>query len=191
MQSKAPSWRPSWSPKLQLWQGVQSFSFVQSYIHSQNKREKNMKQRDNMKHLLYFLTVLTLLTGCNGDITAPVEITLDRDNCERCRMVISDKHFAAQVRGGPKKKAYLFDDMGCAVHWLKKQAWGEDETTKIWVTDYRNGRWLDARKAYYVSGQITPMDFGLGAVAEQVEGSMDFETAKAVLLAKKHKHHKP
>jgi hypothetical protein len=102
-------------------------------------------------------------------------------------MVLSDRHFAAQVRGGPKNKAYLFDDLGCAVHWLKKQPWGEDETTQIWVTDYRNGDWLNARTAYYVGGQITPMDFDFGAVPESVEGSVDFDTAKTQMLKKKKK----
>jgi nitrous oxide reductase accessory protein NosL len=140
-----------------------------------------------MKYLLYLLGVLALLISCSSNDTGPVEVKWDRDSCERCRMVLSDRHFAAQVRGGPKNKAYLFDDLGCAVHWLKKQPWGEDETTQIWVTDYRNGNWLNARTAYYVGGQITPMDFDFGAVPESVEGSVDFDTAKTQMLKKKKK----
>ena len=141
-----------------------------------------------MKYLLYFLSVIALLNvSCSND-TGTIEIKWDRDGCERCRMVLSDRHFAAQVRGGPKNKAYLFDDIGCAVHWLKKQPWGFDETTQIWVTDYRNGNWLNARTAYYVPGQTTPMDFDFGAMPESVEGSVDFEAAKMQMLAKKHRH---
>ncbi|MDM8557905.1 nitrous oxide reductase accessory protein NosL [Candidatus Parabeggiatoa sp. HSG14] len=135
----------------------------------------------------YLLTSLILFSACDdGGI---VNIKWDRDSCERCRMVISDPHFAAQLRGGPKNKAYLFDDIGCAVHWLKKQPWGEDENVKIWVKDYRDTeKWLDARKAYYVSQQITPMDFGFGATKKPVKGSIDFETAKTQIMAKTHRH---
>jgi nitrous oxide reductase accessory protein NosL len=143
-----------------------------------------------MKYLLFYLfAVIALLISCSND-TGTIEIKWDRDSCERCRMVLSDRHFSAQVRGGAKNKVYLFDDIGCAVHWLKKQSWGEDETTQIWVTDYRNGDWLDARTAYYISGQTTPMDFGFGAVPESVEGRVDFETAKMQMLAKEHRHMK-
>ena len=143
-----------------------------------------------MKYFFYLLSVVTLFTSlisCSND-TGLVDVKWDRDACERCRMVLSDQHFAAQVRGGPKNKAYLFDDLGCAVHWLNKQTWGE--TAKIWVTDYSNGKWLDARNAHYVPGQITPMDFEFGAVAELIKGSVDFATAKAKMLAKKQKSHK-
>jgi len=144
-----------------------------------------------MKYLFYILSVVTLFTlftiSCSNNDTGVVDVKWDRDACERCRMVLSDRHFAAQVRGGPKNKAYLFDDLGCAVHWLNKQTWGE--TAKIWVTDYRNGKWLDARTAHYVSGQITPMDFNFGAVAEPLKGSVDFATARAKMLAKKQKSH--
>ncbi len=139
-----------------------------------------------MKYFFYLLSVVTLFISCSNE-TGTVEIKWDRDSCERCRMAISDRHFAAQIRGGPKNKVYIFDDLGCALHWLNKQTW----EAKIWVTDYRNGLWLDARTAYYVPGQITPMDFDFGAVAEPLEGSVDFATAKAQMLAKKHKPHTP
>ncbi|RKZ53619.1 MAG: protein NosL [Candidatus Parabeggiatoa sp. nov. 3] len=137
------------------------------------------------QHLIYLFSIIVLLTGCYNDNTGPTEIKWDRHTCERCRMVLSDKHFAVQVRGGPKNQVYLFDDLGCAVHWLNKQKW---EANEIWIADYRNGEWLDARKAYYVAGQTTPMDFGFGAVAAPVSGSVDFETAKTAVLSKIHRH---
>jgi hypothetical protein len=47
------------------------------------------------------------------------------------------------------------------------------------VTDFRDGQWLDARTAYYVPGQRTPMDFGLGAVAQPEPGALAFSEAVA------------
>ncbi len=135
---------------------------------------------------LYWISILIVLMSCTDKQTGPIEITLDRDSCERCQMAISDKHFATQVRGGPKNKVFLFDDIGCATIWLNKKPWAD--TAKIWVADYKTGDFLDASTANYVPEQITPMDFGFGATSEPVAGSIDFNTLKPKLLAKKSTH---
>jgi nitrous oxide reductase accessory protein NosL len=140
-----------------------------------------------MKHFLSLLSLLALLTSCSNN-SGPIDINWDRDTCEHCKMALSDKHFATQIQGGPQNKTHLFDDLGCAINWLQDQPWGTDATTKIWVTDYRNGQWLDARHAYYMTGQLTPMDYGLGAVAEPLKGSINFQMATTQLLAKSPKH---
>lgn len=127
---------------------------------------------------------LLLLAACSREpATGPVEIKWDRDTCVRCSMVISDRHYAVQVRGGPKKQVFKFDDIGCAVHWLKGQPWGNEPATEIWVADYRSGKWLDARGAHYVTGKRTPMGYGYGAADEVLPGSMSFDEARKQLLA--------
>ena len=107
----------------------------------------------------------------------------DRDACERCRMVLSDRVHSAQVRYYPEHKkrsrVLMFDDIGCVVLWLEDKAWKDDPRTEIWVTDYRNGNWIDARKATYVTGRITPMEYGLGAQSEPVPGGLSYQQAKA------------
>lgn len=128
---------------------------------------------------------LLLLTGCSGDPgTGPVDVKWDRDACDRCRMVLSDRHHSAQIRGGPvgeKAKVYLFDDLGCAVIWLDDQPWRANPAIEIWVNDHRNGEWIDARKAWYVTGQTTPMAYGLGAQREPAPGAVDFAAARAAI----------
>jgi hypothetical protein len=37
-------------------------------------------------------------------------------------MVISDRRFAAEMRGGEKNIVFKFDDIGCAVFWLRDKA---------------------------------------------------------------------
>ena len=55
--------------------------------------------------------LVTLALGCSrGDSDGPAAITWDRDVCKSCSMVISDRHFAAQVRGGPKNAVAKFSD---------------------------------------------------------------------------------
>lgn len=135
-----------------------------------------------MPALLKVTLLVVFLTGCSGDPgTGPAEVRWDREICPRCAMVVSDHNYAAQVRGGPadkRKKVYTFDDIGCAVIWLDKQEWKDDAGTEVWVTDHRNGKWLDARSAYYVTGKITPMAYGLGAQDTTAEGALDYSAAR-------------
>ena len=129
--------------------------------------------------------VALFLAACSREPeTGPVELKWDRDTCKRCSMAISDRNYAVQVRGGPKSKVFKFDDLGCAVHWLKDQPWGNDPTTEIWVADFRNGKWLDARVARYVVGKTTPMGYGYGASSEALPGSIGFDEVSKQLLAK-------
>jgi copper chaperone NosL len=117
--------------------------------------------------------------------TGPGQVRWDRDICERCRMAVSDHYYSAQVRGGPaesRTRLYFFDDIGCAVLWLAEQEWKADPRTGIWVTDYRNGAWLDATACRYELGKITPMDFNLGALPthEVPPGTPSIDYAAAV-----------
>ncbi len=131
-----------------------------------------------------WLALLALLAiACSrAPESGPVAIHWDRDVCARCKMVISDRHYAAEIRYTPPGKSSrvaLFDDIGCAVQWLKDKPWRNDPKTEIWVADHRSGEWLDARKARYVRVPNTPMEYGLGAQRENTPGSLDFEQAKA------------
>lgn len=117
-----------------------------------------------------------------------VETKWDRDTCVRCSMALSDRRFAAQVRGGPKEANFKFDDIGCAVFWLKAQPWGGEAATRVWVADLASKadevRWLDARRAQYVGGRTSPMGYNFGAVAFAEPGSLDFDTMREHVLAK-------
>lgn len=127
------------------------------------------------------LLLLFLLSACSGEPqTGPVETKWDRDSCERCRMVLSEPHYATQIRyfpPGKRSRVAKFDDFGCAVLWLQQQPWKQDSKTEIWVADYRNGGWIDARSAQYVSRNNTPMAYGLGAQTETQADSINFDQA--------------
>lgn len=135
-----------------------------------------------MKRLLLpTLFGLLALTGCGDPGTGPKDIHWDRETCERCRMVLSDRNHSAQIRYTDEKqksRVLGFDDIGCAVIWLEDKPWRDAHSTEIWVNDHRNGHWIDARKAYYVKGQITPMEYGLGAQNEPAPGALNYEQAK-------------
>ncbi|MES9925850.1 MAG: nitrous oxide reductase accessory protein NosL [Candidatus Thiodiazotropha endolucinida] len=133
--------------------------------------------------LAVMLAVVFLLIGCSGDSgSGPLAIKWDRDACERCRMVLSDRSHSAQIRYFPPHKqrsaVARFDDIGCAVLWLSEKPWQQDPRTEIWVTDYRTGEWIDATRAIYVKGHHTPMEYGLGAQTEAAPDGLNFAQAK-------------
>jgi len=108
-------------------------------------------------------------------------------------MAVGDRYYAAQVRaasGSEQSRLYKFDDIGCAVIWLDTQTWKDDPHTEIWVADHRSGQWIDARKAFYITGKISPMNYGLGAQAEVAEGALDFSQAiEHIKMAENDRHH--
>jgi len=126
---------------------------------------------------------LLSLAGCSDEPeTGPQKVRFDRDACERCRMVLSDPRFAAEIRWfppGKRSKVAKFDDIGCATLWLEKQDFKDDPKTEIWVADHRNREWIDARKAWYVPLNSSPMEYGLGAQSDPAPDALDFEQAKA------------
>jgi len=126
--------------------------------------------------------LLLALAACSGDPgTGPLDVKWDRFACERCRMVLSDRQHSAQVRvplAEDRSSVLFFDDIGCAVVWLDDKPFRDDPRTEIWATDWRNGHWIDARKAHYLAGQITPMEYGLGAQTEPDPQALDFAGAR-------------
>ncbi len=139
------------------------------------------------------LLVVLMIAGCSGEPkTGPGEARWDKDVCARCIMAVSDHNFSAQVRGGAegrKTKLYFFDDVGCAVLWLEQQEWRQDPRTEMWVNDYKNGEWIDAFQSSYVTGNITPMDYGLGAQSVAGDGTLNYEQAVQEIHARENRHH--
>ncbi|EGV19462.1 hypothetical protein ThimaDRAFT_0908 [Thiocapsa marina 5811] len=132
---------------------------------------------------LLVVVLALLLAACGGDPgQGPGEVKWDRDACGRCRMVLSDRLHSAQVRvptPDGRSRVYRFDDIGCALIWLEERAERDDPATEIWVNDWRTGDWIDARTATYLRGQVTPMEYGLGAQPEPAPDGLDFGQAKA------------
>ncbi|WP_417840242.1 nitrous oxide reductase accessory protein NosL [Terasakiella sp.] len=139
-----------------------------------------------MKKWLCLFLLPFLLLACNEEKTGPVDVHYDRDMCERCRMIISEPKFVAQVRGGPNKQVWKFDDIGDAVTWLNDKPWAGDKETEIWVMDYTSGtQWMDARSAYFVPGYLSPMAYGFAAFKAERPMSVDFKTMLEKVLKKK------
>lgn len=125
-----------------------------------------------------------LLAACGDKAVGPqdmIPFKWDRDTCTRCKMSISDRRFAAQLRGGPKNTAFKFDDIGCATTWraekIKEYPWIQDSATRFWVAEYgsKGATWLDARSAHYLFGKTSPMGYNYAAFATPQPDSVGFD----------------
>jgi copper chaperone NosL len=135
----------------------------------------------------FLLTPLAAaLSACGKDEGWPEgmqAIKWDRDTCVVCNMVISDRRFAGEMRGGPKNTVFKFDDPGCIGLWLNDKAatfpWIREPATQIWVADSNvrgnEIRWLDAKTAQYAA-KFSPMGYNFGAVPHPQAGTVDFPT---------------
>ncbi len=135
--------------------------------------------------LLAAAEALAGLSACKPK-EGPEPIRFDRDMCEICDMIISDPRFAAEIRD-PDGKIHKFDDLGDGIHWMIRQPWAKQgkKAKEIWVMNMRDGKtWLDARKAWYLPGQITPMDYGYGAIPEKEKGAVSYEEMKRDVIAR-------
>ena len=119
----------------------------------------------NSLFLLLFL--IFSFSGCEKKVGGVAKMHWDRDMCERCKMAVSERKFAAQIINPKTNRVYKFDDIGCGVLWLKEEKIPWAKEAKIFVTDAKTGKWIDARKAKYVDDLITPMAYGFGAYSKK------------------------
>jgi len=122
-----------------------------------------------MKMKLALLIVFILAFSCRDNPEGrPVKIYYGEDICEKCKMIISEKDFAAQYQlsGG---KTVKFDDLGCMFHYMD----GEEKAliSAVYVMDYDSKAWIDGENAYYVWTEniSTPMGHGIVALRDSQE----------------------
>jgi copper chaperone NosL len=113
-----------------------------------------------MRRRAFFGLALGLVVvGCSRG-EAAVDPVWGKEPCAHCRMLVSDKRYAAQVVDAEGERRF-FDDAGCMVLWMDTHA----PPLHAWARDAVSGAWLEARAATYVQGARTPMDFGFEARA--------------------------
>lgn len=124
------------------------------------------------------LSLASLLLACAREPEAgPGEVRWDRDTCERCRMTIGDRRFAAQVRTAHDHRLHEFDDLGCALLWMHENRRGDDGRDEIWVRDHQGKGWIDARTARFAGGHQTPMGYGFAVEGGQPQ-SIDLDDVR-------------
>ncbi len=110
------------------------------------------------------VAALLLLAGCGGAPSGgPPEIRYGLEECDYCRMIISQEKSAAAI-ADEAGTTTRFDDLGCLVDYLRDQP---ANAKNVWVHDYAGGGWIAAEPAWFVHDPrgLTPMGSGLTAFA--------------------------
>jgi copper chaperone NosL len=109
---------------------------------------KEKKSALGFNKFLSVLFIISFLFSCSGD--KPIPIKINADNCEYCKMGISDGKYGAEIITR-KGRAYKFDDIACMANYCKEHP--EMKVKSYYVHDYtRENELILAEKAFFISG---------------------------------------
>lgn len=109
----------------------------------------------------------------------PEPIAWDRVACARCRMLVSEPAFAAQLQTR-RGEVLPFDDPGCLLLHLEEE---HPEVHAIYLHHRHEERWLPRERVAFVLSGPSPMGYDLGAVERGQAGALDWEAALERLRA--------
>jgi len=115
-----------------------------------------------MKYFIAIILIMITFIGCSGE---PDPIDYGKDECEFCRMLITDNKYGAELVT-EKGKIYKFDSIECLVEFsLLKNTLG-DTNNKLLVTDFYNpGKLINCRESFYVKNDSFRSPMGLNVTA--------------------------
>lgn len=105
--------------------------------------------------------------------SGPKPIVWDRETCAECHMVISDRHYAAQLQT-EAGEVFDFDDPGCLMTYI---AHSHPRVHAIYFRHSRQNRWMDYRASAFLRSANSPMGRGYEAVDPGTRQSISFDQA--------------
>jgi len=125
------------------------------------------KQKSYNEYVNYYLLLLIIIfCSCSPE---PVPISFNRDQCDFCKMMISDPRYGAEIVT-EKGKVYKFDSIECMPAYLTQFQFTAENIHSFWVVDFNNPQTLiNAQKAVYLHSKNlrSPMGLNLTAVMNQ------------------------
>jgi copper chaperone NosL len=107
------------------------------------------------------------LAGCDA---GPEPMRYGKDECESCRMLISDQRFGCQIVT-KKGRVFKFDDLGCMHAYEKRGSLNEGDIKQRYVGDFnRPNAFIPVERACYLRGAVkSPMGADTPAFATEAE----------------------
>ena len=122
--------------------------------------------KTNMLPLLISGLLTLSFSSCS---TEPQPIRIGQDNCDFCKMTISDNRFGAEIIT-KKSKIYKFDDAHCIKAFLDSKKIGQQEIAGIYFTDFIPPHQLiNVNEAYYLQSPSlkSPMNGNIAAFSHK------------------------
>lgn len=107
------------------------------------------------------------LLGCGGG--GPVPIHYGTDQCENCKMNITDNRFGSETATSTNR-VYKFDSIECMAAFNAKMAQTSEQVSSLWVTDfYKPESFITLPSAHIIRtrGLRSPMGLGFAAMSSQ------------------------
>ncbi len=130
------------------------------------RNKKKTKLRTKAILLLVLGWLATSLSSCN---TAPQPIRIGKDNCDFCKMTISDDRFGAEIVT-KKTKLFKFDDEHCIIAFLQAKQVQESQIAGVYFTDFNSPHQLiKAEEAVFLQSPAlkSPMNGNIAAFRDE------------------------
>jgi len=106
--------------------------------------------------------LLLILLSCGSD---PEPINYGKDECEFCRMQISDNRYGSEIITD-KGKVFKFDEVGCMIEYSLVKNFIGDANQKFLVTDFAKPEtFIDATVAFFVQNDNFRSPMGSNVMA--------------------------
>jgi len=128
------------------------------------KRRNYKAHHSPVPALAALLLILTSLTGCSS---GPSPIHYGQDNCDNCKMTITDRRFGFEILT-EKGKAYKFDDIHCLLDFIRSGRIPKKDIAGIYFADFSgNGQLLGQQSCYLLKSPVlhSPMNGDIAAFA--------------------------
>jgi copper chaperone NosL len=96
---------------------------------------KRKKSSASNAALLPFLALAFSITALSSCSTQPQALRVGQDNCDFCKMTISDHRFGAEIIT-KKGKVFKFDDERCIIGFLNSKKVAQDNISGIYFIDF-------------------------------------------------------
>lgn len=130
------------------------------------RKSKNIPLKSGNPKLLFIPITLIFLSSCS---TEPVPIRIGKDQCDFCKMTISDKRFGAEIVT-KKTKVFKFDDQHCVIQFLNEGKLASEDIAGVYFTDFSSPHELiDVKKAFFLQSPDfkSPMNGNIAAFSNE------------------------
>lgn len=129
------------------------------------KKVKKLKQSSVLRLLIPGFIVLGL-SSCS---TEPEPLRVGKDNCDFCKMTISDQRFGAEIVT-KKSKIFKFDDQHCLVSYMKADGFDTENVAGVYFTDFNKPHGLiPVEQAHFLQSPDlkSPMNGNIAAFSHE------------------------
>lgn len=116
------------------------------------------------------VTSAAVVSGrCGTAVPPPATLDTAHDACAYCRMIVSDRHFSAQIVA-PLEEPKFFDDLGCLANYLKPTGQLSPRAV-VYVADHSTLAWIPAREAVFTRVDALTAPMGSHVIAHESNAS--------------------